>query len=70
MPCDPARRLYLDYNPQCFQIMYEYLQCRKYMGLAAPQPCAPDGKQAMFAGMVKYWGLEEYMNEKGRQVDT
>ena len=50
--------------------MYEYLQCRKYMGLAAPQPCVPDGKQAMFAGMVKYWGLEEYMNEKGRQDDT
>jgi len=62
IPRDPQGRLYLDFNPQCFSIVVDYLRNRR-LRPDAPVPTVPSKHQLSMDLLAEALHLTPFMNE-------
>ena len=59
LPRDANGRIFLDFDPDCFEVLFNHLRLLQLTGL--PSACgalaAPARKEAMFAALLQYLGL-------------
>lgn len=61
---DSQGRIFLDFDPYCFEKLLSYLRARQVDEISArntPEPIIAPDKRHEFRGFIKYMGLEEYM---------
>jgi len=61
---DAQGRVFLDFDPYCFQIVLTYLRARcmdNTLGRITHSPSVTLEKEHEYQGLIKYLGLEEYM---------
>ncbi len=61
---DAQGRVFLDFDPYCFQIVLTYLRARwmdNTLGRITPSPSMTGEKEYKYQGLIKYLGLEDYM---------
>ncbi|KAL0055218.1 hypothetical protein WJX82_008914 [Trebouxia sp. C0006] len=61
---DAQGRVFLDFDPFCFQIVLTYLRARcmdNTLGRMTPSPAVTSEKEHEYQGLIKYLGLEDYM---------
>ena len=59
---DSQGRIFLDFEPHCFQQILTFLRCRPLnmaRGQRTPQPIIEEGKQHAYQSLVDYLGLED-----------
>jgi hypothetical protein len=62
IPRDEAGRFYLDFNPQCFSLLVEYLQNRR-LRADAPLPVIPMAQQQNMDLLAEAWQLKPFLHE-------
>lgn len=65
---DDQGRIFLDFDPYCFQQILFYLRSRSHLSSAEVTAALPEveaGKEHAYRDLVKYLALEEYMGYSG-----
>lgn len=62
IPKDEQGRFYLDFNPQCFSLVVEYLRNRR-LRRDAPLPVVPQAQQLNMELLAEAWKLKPFLRE-------